>query len=78
MKGCTLIRKIFLYLRGKIIIGLITVALCGWRIIFGSVYDIIRERSSITSAGLGGVVGLSQNADTADALEGSGGSDSKC
>ena len=29
-----------------------------------------RERSSITSARLGGVGGLSQNADTADALEG--------
>ena len=34
---------------------------------------IIRERSSITSARLGGVGGLSQNADTADALEGGGG-----
>ena len=33
----------------------------------------IRERSSITSARLGGVGGLSQNADTADALEGGGG-----
>ena len=30
----------------------------------------LRERSSITSARLGGVGGLSQNADTADALEG--------
>ena len=34
---------------------------------------MIRERSSITSARLGGVGGLSQNADTADALEGGGG-----
>ena len=33
----------------------------------------IRERSSISSARLGGVGGLSQNADTADALEGGGG-----
>ena len=33
----------------------------------------LRERSSITSARLGGVGGLSQNADTADALEGGGG-----
>ena len=31
---------------------------------------LIRERSSITSARLGEVGGLSQNADTADALEG--------
>ena len=31
-----------------------------------------RERSSITSARLGGVGGLSQNADTADALVGGG------
>ena len=31
---------------------------------------LLRERSSITSARLGGVGGLSQNADTADALEG--------
>ena len=38
----------------------------------------IRERSSITSARLGGVGGLSQNADTADALEGGGGSKPKC
>ena len=30
----------------------------------------LRERSSITSARLGGLGGLSQNADTADALEG--------
>ena len=33
----------------------------------------IRERSSITSARLGGVGGLSRNADTADAGEGGGG-----
>ena len=33
----------------------------------------IGERSSITSARLGGVGGLNQNADTADALEGGGG-----
>ena len=32
-----------------------------------------RERSSITSARLGGVGGLSRNADTADAGEGGGG-----
>ena len=31
---------------------------------------IIRERSSIMSANLGGRGGLSKNADTADALEG--------
>ena len=35
--------------------------------------NTVRERSSITSARLGGVGGLSQNADTADALEGGGG-----
>ena len=33
----------------------------------------LRERSSITSARLGGVGGLSRNADTADAGEGGGG-----
>ena len=33
----------------------------------------LRERSSITSARLGGVGGLSRNADTADAGEGVGG-----
>ena len=36
-------------------------------------FRLVRERSSITSARLGGVGGLSQNADTADALEGGGG-----
>ena len=34
---------------------------------------VIRERSIITSARLGGLGGLSQNGDTADALEGSKG-----
>ena len=34
---------------------------------------MLRDRSSITSARLGGVGGLSRNADTADAGEGGGG-----
>ena len=44
-----------------------------WNQIFLSKNNQVRERSSITSARLGGVGGLSQNADTADALEGGGG-----
>ena len=38
-----------------------------------SISHFIRERLSITSARLGGVGGLSRNADTADAGEGGGG-----
>ena len=38
----------------------------------------VKERSSITSARLGGVGVLSQNADTADTLEGGEGSKPKC
>ena len=37
----------------------------------------LRERSSITSARLGGVGGLIQNADTADTLEGGWGGKSQ-
>ena len=38
----------------------------------------ISERSSITSACLGGAGGQRQNDETADALEGAGGSKPKC
>ena len=40
------------------------------KILFHTASKHIRERSSITSACLGWEGGLSQNADTADALEG--------
>ena len=41
-------------------------------------FSTVRERSSITSVRLGGVGVLTQNADTADTLEGGKGSKPKC
>ena len=49
----------------------------GWLHLSETLNFNFRERSSITSACLEGVGGLSQNADIADALEGGGRVDAK-